>query len=104
MEVFEIPLTPTPQRFTITMAGKEYALKVRWNPAMTTGWVLDIGSPTAGAIVSGIPLVTGDDLLAQYPDKGFGVQLIVQTDHDTDAVPTFDNLGETSNLFFIVGD
>ena len=30
------------------------------------GWTLDIGEPDGTAIISGIPLVTGINLLAQY--------------------------------------
>jgi hypothetical protein len=42
----------------------------------------------------GVPLVTGVDLLAQYAYLGFIGSLVVQTDHDPDATPTYENLGE----------
>ncbi len=102
MAVYEIPLSPTPQRFSITLAGVEYILTVKWNAAQDAGWTVDIADAFGAAILSGVPLVTGADLLAQYAYLNFGGQLVVQTDHDTDAVPTFDNLGETSHLFFVV--
>jgi len=102
MAVYEIPLSPTPQRFSITLAGVEYQLVVRWVDALEGGWAIDIGDSNGAPIVSGAPLVTGVDLLAQYKYLNFGGQLIVQTDHSVDAVPTFDNLGETSHLFFVV--
>lgn len=102
MAVYEIPLSPTPQRFSITLTGVEYNLTVKWNAAPDAGWAVDIADAFGAAIVSGVPLVTGADLLAQYAYLNFGGQLVVQTDHDTDAVPTFENLGETSHLFFLV--
>lgn len=103
MTPYEIPLSPTPQTFTITLAGVEYRLTVKWN-TVSSCWVLDFATPAGAAILNGIPLVTGTDLLAQYPHLDFGGQLVVQTDDDTDAVPTFDNLGTNGHLFFVVSE
>lgn len=102
---YEIPLTPAPQKFNITLAGITYRLVVSWNDAPTGGWVLDILDTDGGVIIGGIPLVTGANLLAQYAYKGFAnVSLIVQTDSDLNAVPTFSNLGTQSHLYFIADD
>jgi hypothetical protein len=40
--------------------------------------------------------------LQQYQYLGFGVALLVATDGDLDAVPTYDNLGQQSHLYFYV--
>ena len=97
----EIPLIPsTAQTFTITLVGVTYTMTVHWC-APSSCWVLDIADQNAVPIVSGIPIITGADLLAAYGYLGIGGQLIVQTDYDVDAVPTFDNLGDTSHLFFL---
>lgn len=101
MTPYEIPLSPTPQSFTIPLAGATYRLTVKWCAA-SASWTLDIADAADNAILSGIPLVTGADLLAQYGHLGIGGQLIVQTDTDPDAVPSFDDLGVTGHLYFVV--
>lgn len=101
MAVYEIPLSPRPQTFGITLAGRALNLTLLWRNVDEGGWVLDIADGENVPIVRGIPLVTGADLLGQYAYLGFGGQLIVQTDHDTDAVPTWENLGDTSHLYFV---
>lgn len=101
MAVFEIPLSPTPQRFGITLLQVSYQMTVRYRAAADGGWFLDIATAEGVPILSGIPLVTGADLLAQYVHLRFGFQLVCQTDHDPDAVPTFENLGVTSHVFVV---
>ena len=101
MAVFEVPLSPQPQRFSIALANVSYRMTVRWIDDVDGGWVLDIADSSDAPIVSGIPLITGADLLAQYGYLGFGGELGVQTDTDLDAVPTYTNLGVTSHLYFL---
>jgi hypothetical protein len=96
-----IPLQPNNQVIQVTMAGVQYQLTVRWNDA-NQSWILDIADPSANPIVTGIPVVTGEDLLAPFAYLNFGGQLIVQTTNDTDAVPTLANLGSAGNLYFVV--
>jgi hypothetical protein len=99
VNTYEIPLTPTPQSFSIALGGVTYKMTVVW--VVGCGWVLNIADANGVSIVNGVPLVTGVDLLDQYAYLGFTGSLVVQTDHDADAVPTFDNLGLTSHLFFV---
>lgn len=101
MIVYEIPLTPAPQRFSISLAGTFYRLAILWRDNAQGGWVLDIATQDGTPIIGGIPLVTGCDLLAQYKYLGLGGALVVQTDHDPDAVPTFANLGVQGRLYFV---
>jgi hypothetical protein len=98
---FLIPLQPTNQTFQITLAGVVYTLTVRWND-MNEAWTLDLADQNQNPIVSGIPLVTGVDLLAPYGHLNIGGQLIAQTTNDTNAVPTLANLGSSGNLYFVV--
>jgi hypothetical protein len=95
-----IPLQPTNQTIQITMAGTLYGLTVRWNE-MNQAWTLDLDDQRGNAIVAGIPLVTGVDLLAPYGYLNIRGQLIAQTTNDTTAVPTMANLGTTGNLYFV---
>lgn len=96
-----IPLSTQPQTLQITLVGTQYQLTVRWNDA-NQAWTLDIADSSSNPIISGIPMVTGSDLLAPYGYLGFGGQLIVQTTNNVDAVPTLDNLGTDGNLYFVV--
>lgn len=97
---YVVPLAPTPQTLSITLAGVTYNLRLSWN---WTGqnWVLDLLDVNENPLVNGIPLVTGADLLAQYGYLNLGGQLVVQTTNDAAAVPTFTNLGSQSNLYFV---
>lgn len=98
---FEIPLLSTPQSLSISLAGTQYNLIVRWNdPAQV--WVLDINDSNNNPIVNGIALTTGVDLLGQYKYLNFGGSLYLQTDYDTLADATFYNLGSTAHLYFVV--
>lgn len=113
---FEVPLAPENRIFTIPLAGVIYGLRIIWrasgptrmppsNTAETDGtWVLDITDAQGAPVVSGIPLVTGIDLLAPYAYLGLGGSLVVQTDGDPGATPTFGNLGQASHLYFIAND
>lgn len=98
---YEIPLSAEPQTFDIPINGTTYGLTVRWNVPNAT-WVINIADASGNPIVSGIPMVTGADLLEQYGYLNFGFQLVAQTDNSPDSVPTFDNIGTASHLYAIV--
>jgi len=98
---FLIPLQNIPQTFNISLNGVEYTMTSKWNDATDQGWVLDIADATSGdSLVAGIPLITGADCLAGLEYLGIGGSLLVTTNGDPDAVPTLDNLGIESNLYF----
>jgi hypothetical protein len=97
---FEIPLTPAPQTFFVSLVGTQYQFTLQWRDTTNGGWVLDIADASGITIISGIPLVTGADLLAQYKYLSFGFELWVQTDA-ADVPPTYTNLGSTSNLYAV---
>jgi hypothetical protein len=98
---FEIPLESKPQSFKISLGGTDYWLRLTYQKATEGGWVLDISDANHVAIVNGIPLVTGCNLLEQYKHLGFAGRLWVQTASDPDAVPTFNNLGNDAYLYWV---
>lgn len=101
MAAFEIPLLPaTPQALSISILNVPYQFTVKWcSPA--SSWLLDIADAQSVPIVSGIPLVTGADLLEQFEYLGLGVALYAQSlSHPSDP-PTFDNLGDNGKLYFV---
>jgi hypothetical protein len=98
---FLIPLTNTPQTFQILLAGVTYTWTVKWNPSPDAGWTLDIADINAVPIACNIPFITGDDLLDGLAYLGFsGILFVMSTGSNPFEVPTFDNLGVNSNLFF----
>lgn len=101
MTTFKIPLSNVPQKFQISLAGKEYLMACKWNDSPDAGWVLDFDdSLTNLPIAYNVPLITGADVLAGLEYLGFNGSLFVFTDGDDFAVPTLLNLGVESNLYF----
>lgn len=72
----------------------------KWNNSPDAGWELDIADQAGISIVAGLPLITGIDLLSGLEYLGINGSLWVYTDGDSFAVPTLDNLGVESNLYF----
>jgi hypothetical protein len=99
MATYEIPLTPEPQKLVIELAGKTYSLFVYWNFAASC-WMLNIFSEFDGAILTGIPLVVGSNLLEQYAYLELGGSLIANTGDDT-GPPSYANLGTIGHLYFV---
>lgn len=97
---YEIPLSPQPQTFGIAIAGVTYKLTVMWN-FVNASWIIDIADSSGNPILSGVPMVTGADLLEQFGYLNFGFQLIAQTDNSPDTVPAFETLGSTGHLYAI---
>lgn len=102
LTAFEIPLQPGPQILSISLANVTYQLTVWWNNQCGS-WMIDIDDINGNPVLTGIPMVAGADLLEQFGYLNFGGQLIAQTENAPDAVPNFANLGQTGNLYFLVG-
>lgn len=101
--VYEIPLTPSQnQKMSISLNGVSYNLVFNWVNADQGGWTIDINDSNDNAIVQGIPLTTGADLLAQLKYLNLGGGLVVETDGEQTDVPTFDNLGQQSHLYYVI--
>lgn len=75
-------------------------LVVKWNTFMAA-WSVDVYDQSQNLIIGSVPLVTGANLLEQFAYLELGGKLNVQTDGDPEAVPTFENLGSQSHLYFI---
>ena len=101
MPSYEIPLKPYAQHLSIPINGITYQLTVRWNIGAAV-WVVDIADLNGNKILSGIPLVTGIDLLGQYQYLKFGASLHAFTDGNVTAPPTYENLGILGHVYFTV--
>lgn len=95
-----IPLTNQNQTLSVSLGGTIYNLRVIWNDA-NQAWTLDIYDQAGNPVLTGIAVVTGCDLLAQYGYMNFGGKLVAQSDNDPNAVPNYQNLGNTGNLYFV---
>lgn len=101
MTISEIPLQAgAPQRLSITLSNVTYTLTFVFNNVLGT-WIMDIADDTGTAVVSGVALVTGTDLLGQVRHLGFVGELRVQGDANAAELPTFDNLGAESHLYYV---
>jgi hypothetical protein len=104
LQVFEIPLVSVPQELQVTLSGVDYRVRITWCWPIQC-WIMDIyDAATLDPILLGNAVVTGADLLAQFAYLEFPGRLVVQTDHDRLAQPTFENLGSLSHLFYIPND
>lgn len=106
-QAFDIPLTPgINQRFKTTLNGVEYTIDLNWNKVSKL-WVMDIyNTDITISILRGIPLVTGTNLLGQYPytEPGLNGGMVVMTigpGESPDEIPTFENLGTDGHLYFV---
>lgn len=100
-QIYEIPLSATPQNFGVSISGVSYSLRFSYCEADEGGWLLDLSDSSGNSLVSGVPLVTGADLLAQYSYLGIGASLYVAGDGGSSDVPTFANLGTTTHLYVV---
>lgn len=104
-QFFLIPLTNIPQVFEVALGATIYNMTVKWNDSPDAGWVFDLADALTGdSIAANIPLITGGDVLAGLEYLGIPGKMLVYTDGDDTAVPTLDNLGVESNLYFVTED
>jgi hypothetical protein len=104
LQVFEVSVVSAPQEFQVTLSGVDYRVRITWCWPIQC-WIMDMyDASTLDPILLGNAVVTGADLLAQFAYLGFPGLLVVQTDHDRLAQPTFDNLGTLSHIFYIPSD
>ncbi|EIV2971416.1 hypothetical protein ACLF30_002515 [Cronobacter sakazakii] len=96
MAIYEIPLTPDNQRFSIDLNGSTYQLRLIWRDS---AWIMDIKDSAGQRLLSGLPLLPGEDLLAQHSHLAFGFALHVISDDDTP--PGKETLGVTSHLYLL---
>ena len=97
---FEIPMTPEAQTFSIPLAGQVLNMAMQWRDSDLGGWAMDIADQAGNALLSGLPLVSGVDMLEQYAHLGIGGALSILNTAGGDLAPTFDNLGIDTRLIF----
>lgn len=99
MNIAEIPLTPDNQQFTTAINGVNYSILTLWRD--DAGWIIDLQDSNGADIVTGIPLMTGVNLLAQFSYLNLGFGLAVVCDDPAQDYPTKTDLGINSHLLAI---
>ena len=101
MAVYKIPLSNTPQRFELSLAGNTYIMVVRWFSGLSL-WVFSLlEAETEAILINDRPIVTGCDLLEQWAYLKLGGALVCFTSGDEDEPPALENLGTDANLYFV---
>jgi hypothetical protein len=104
--IFQIPLSAKPLKETISLNGVNYGLALRWNN-ISNNWILDIYTSGGDKLITGIPLITGTDLLGQFQYLDIAKQAVILAVTDPfgsshiDDVPSKTNLGIDSHLYYI---
>ena len=99
MQASEIPLSPDNQQFTAAINGVNYSILTLWRD--DAGWIIDLQDSSGADIVTGIPLVTGANLLAQFSYLNLGFGLAVICDDPAQDYPTKTDLGINSHLLAV---
>lgn len=99
MQFNEIPLLPDNQQFRILLGNKIYTLRIIWRDL--AGWIMDVMDSGGTPLLCGVPLLSGVNLLQQYPQAGIAGTLRVITDKGAPNEPDKTNLGKSSHLIFI---
>jgi len=94
--MIEVPLSSDPeQKFTIALNSVLYTFRVYYNSRANL-WALDISLGTV-ALINGIALTIGDDIMSPYVSGPERLYMINITDSSLDADAT--NLGTDVKLF-----
>lgn len=100
MAQYTIPIaTSEPQTFSVTLSAVQYRCTLRWITGVEGGWLLDIAlAESETPLVAGISLVTGVDLLAQFPEAGVaGMLWLFSAD---ELPPGYSDLGTAVQLIY----
>jgi hypothetical protein len=100
MAFYEIQLDPEVNSvFTTILNGNQLNMRVRWVEAVDGGWFLDIADSSNAALVLGIPMVPGQNLMRPYGYLGLGFRLWVIVDGGTARDPGWSDWGSSARLF-----
>lgn len=95
MAVYKILLLSTNQKFNIKLNGTTYKLQVIYRGSK---WVLDLMDTAENYLIAGMPVVMGDNLLAQHQHIIKGSLYVVNNNEDE--AQYFTDLGRNINLYW----
>ena len=103
--IIELPLSSDPaQIFTTQLGSVKYDFEVRYNDR-SGAWTLDMAdNTTKAAILSGVPLVLGQELFAPY-NLNIGRIIVVDTNGTSqDATADANDLGTRVRVYWFSDD
>jgi hypothetical protein len=101
MSGFKLPFVNSNQKFNISLDGKSLSVTCVWNQEIPA-WVISIQDANTGDdIITGVSLVTGVNLFEQFYYTGVTGFLIVYTNGNPTEIPTFESLGNESNVYYL---
>lgn len=95
----ELPLTPGAALFTVSIKGREFRFRLAYANTAEAGWFVDIGDGESNALVCGLPLLPGMNILGQFAYLGLGFGLLVSVTGKGDLPPTFEDMGAGMHLY-----
>lgn len=96
--LYEIPLIPQAQAFTIALGSQVYGFRIHWCDTTEGGWVLDLLDSSSNVLIASLPLLPNADLLAQH--KHLGVEGTLTLVAPGDLPAGYADLGATARLIF----
>nr|WP_242452421.1 hypothetical protein [Morganella morganii] len=97
MNTIEIPVSIKNQQLDIRLGGKYYRIRLVYR--QFCGWVADMMDQAGTEIFTGVPLVSGMDILEPYRYMGFNGSLIFVCD-ETAGELSFSEFGRKNRLYF----
>lgn len=101
MTTYEFPLRPEAQQMTVQLGASTYSVRFGWADSPAGGWFIDIADVNGDALINGLPLTAGENVLQQFDYLGIGGEIRVETDGNDLIEPTYANLGSNGKVLFI---
>lgn len=99
MALYEIPLTPDNQTFSLRIGDNTLGFRLIFRDA--AGWVIDMASAAGDTLIQGLPVLGGVDMLAPYAYLELGVKLFAVSGENVPEHPNATTLGNGSRLLFM---
>lgn len=95
MEIYEIPLISTNHKVNVALGKTTYTLQFIYR---LNRWYLDILNTAGEYLIAAIPMVVGDNLLAQHQHVINGALYV--SNKNPDESHGFDDLGKNIKLYW----
>lgn len=93
--IYEIPLNYGNQKFNIKLGTAQYKLQLIYRAEQ---WYLDIFDTAENPLIAGLPMLVGDNLLAQHQHIIKGALYVLNTNEDESQA--FSDLNTRIKLFW----
>lgn len=100
--IIEIPTDPTLYSYKeeIVIDDVSYVITLSWNSRFNF-WIISFALTDGTELISGMKVVYGIDLFAQYPANGLPNGSLYLLSNDSSNKPAFGELGDTVSLIYV---